>query len=426
MDSNSYDGLSGGSCERSGWPQGRPPPQGGRKLPLKRGGSREAGPLVRKDSLGSTAELQRRGSVQKLLDHLGAFANDVNDTHEGDFTDLLHNMQESEHVIKTLLDEEVKDREQGDKALDKRCASLEKVLAALQNGESGPLKQRVDSLENTFAAWADKHTRDVEALRKENDALSRQLANYTGAHKQHLEAEDRLESAVKSLASRGDSTARALAAAEAKLDHLHEGVHGCEQTCAAADSKSSALGERLKEAERRLDNSLRSCSKDLDQLKGDHGDLSHQVKQRMADTHSLINQQLASHKAKTDAIGDSHHELLSKHQGQARDLQGLMDENSKHRKDVTLLRQHVEGALGELAQNTASELKATRDDLDQILGLLSGVQKAWRPGTSRSQGPRRKRISDEGSPKTPKEVNIDLLRHTVEPRTPKASTPHLL
>jgi len=386
--------------------------------------------VTRSQSIASTADpmrqSQRKQSVQGLLRQFSTFAQDIHESHETDYCDLKHALEESDFMIKSLLDEESKEREEGDEGLKKRVSALEEALRALQggSGDGGPLKQlkeRVDRLEDA----AGKSGQDVEALKKAHKALGKELVNFNGSHGQHLgELEERIDSNMKLLNSKAEQTAAALAALEAKLKNVHEGVRGVQQS---VDSSQSALDERVRDAERRMNDSVRNTSKDLENLKGDHADLSNHVKQKLSDTDGL-HQHLASQKARTDALHNSHSQLLSKHDDYAKDIQGLKDDSAKQRKDISMVMKHVDGALGELAHNTAQELKATRDDVDQILGLVSGVQRAWRPSSSKGQRKSSKRLSDEpGSPKTPKEVTIDLSRHMGglrEPQTP--TTPHLL
>lgn len=398
--------------------------------------AREAKPQRVPSKRGSDASTKRRlvragscmkdkkANVTNLLKQFETFAHGVHEGAEEDMEHLKQEMERCEALVHDIMKREREEREEAGSRLEQRCEALERSLAAVQEQnrreqakEHDSTKQRIDHLETMFGAWADKHTRDVEMLRKANEALGGELAAFNDAHNQHLQVEESLDTAVQGLTSAAEQTAKALAAAKAKLDHMQEGVLQCDQHCAAAESKSAMLADRLKECERRLESSLGACNKELDFLKGEHGNLSLQVKQKFVETHDKIIHSAASHKANLDKHEENHGLLVTRHEGQARDLKALRDEHAKHGQDLGLLRRHVEGALGELAHNTAQELKATRDEVDQIMGLLAGVQRAWRPagggGGSRASRSalRKQRCSQEEaqSPKTPK-----------TPKTPKA------
>mmetsp|Transcript_2139 Transcript_2139/g.4846 ORF Transcript_2139/g.4846 Transcript_2139/m.4846 type:complete len:570 (+) Transcript_2139:54-1763(+) len=339
------------------------------------------------------------------------------------------------------------------------------------------MKHRVDHLETMFGAWADKHTREVESLTKEHNNFKQELAIFNDAHEQHLEVEESLDTAVKGLTAAAEQTAKALAAAKSKLDQMHEGVLGCEQHCAASDAKVAALNERTREFEKRLDgNSAHSAkelshqAKELERLRsdqhglraecssfkadhhamrGEHNGLKSELNRLLDEHHGLkadhdkvkhkfgefdskLNSRLAEEaQRREEALG--HHEQLhsmlsQKHDAQVKELTGLRDAHGKHQQDLTGLwdvhskhqqdlgqfKSNVETALSELAHNTSVELKTTRDGLDQVLALLAGVQRAWRPcmrGSPTSKSRRTSRIGGEeaGSPETP--AGIDLMKH---------------
>jgi len=261
---------------------------------------------------------------------------------------------------------------------------------------------------------------------------------------------EQLERSVKALQSNADHTAKALAAAKARLDHMQDGAGDCEKRCAAVESKASSLADRLKESEgrlegtvsqvaslanrlkeseRRLEGTVSQTVEELTALKGEQARLSLQVKQRLAEPTDVLHH-ISEHRARIDKHEEQNAILAAKQDGQARDLRDLRDDHSKQGQEMGLLRRHVEGSLGQLAHNTEQELRAARDEMDQVMQVFAVVQRAWRPAPRSGRAPRKNRAGDDpGTPKTPKEgyeVSVDLMKPGVEGDPPPTSRPHLL
>jgi len=378
-DGMSWDGNSADGSHPDLTPgRQRPPTAGGKKVQLP-GQRRPDMPMGRVNSLASNGNGdQRRGSVQALLNQFNTFATDLQETHEIDIKELKKDVDESLEMIKDMISMEHHGRKDGDAALQKRCDALEKALAQQRPSESD--KKRLDHLENMFAAWADKNTRDMESIRRAQESLSKELASFNAAHEQHLEVEQSLDTAVKGLTSAAEQTAKALAAAKSKLDHLHENVLSCEQHCTATEHKSTLVAESVKSMEtkisvtsehvlemnRKFESSISKLLKEMEALKSECDGFSNQVKQKLSDTNNLINQHAASQNGRLDPLEKGHSDLLSRHDGQSRDLKGLKDDHKKRSQELVTLRQYVDNGLGDLADSTARELKATRKDFDQM------------------------------------------------------------
>merc|ERR1719323_362227 len=75
--------------------------------------------------------------------------------------------------------------------------------------------------------------------------------------------------------------------------------------------------------------------------------------------------------------------------------------------------------MGELAHNTAHELKVTRDEVDQLLSLLAGVQRAWRP----AMRPRGRKSYCNGDCKSPGPTPQSPLSRTPS-KSRRAQSPH--
>lgn len=392
--------------------------------------------------------------LQEFTSHLhGNFADFVShfaDLAEQDMEDLKSEMHSCFGTLKDLLKQEAEERTHGEANLQDRCAQLErkqleegkhhKAHEAAIGEDLSAMKQRLDYLESMFGAWGDKHTKEVQQLQTAHEGLAKELASFGEAHDQHLEVEESLDTAVKGLTSAAEQTAKALAAAKMKLDQMHEGVINCEQRCASSASKLQALNERMQNLDHRFEGAVRDHSGELQSLRGDHSSLASELKKRHGELGSLVNQR---HEELSGAAAKRHGELrdmisaeaqareqrmtgatavfekrvadlsaalrelehktgtaLKSGGDQLREIQILRDGQTKHTDDIGSL--HTElGATKANLGGALTELEATRDELDQVLGLLASVQKAWRP-CQRGKTARRTSRSEATTPKTPK------------------------
>jgi len=338
---------------------------------------------------------------------------------------ILHHAETHKASLKGAVAGLASDRENTAKALAAAQARLDQVHQAAQNCESRlpGLADRLGDAERRLDGHASEHQSLAQHVKQRHAELHDLVHRHASDHQEHMER------TVQTLQSSADQTAKALAAAQARLDRMQDGAGSCEQRCADVESKANSLAERFKESERRIEVTVSQTVEELAVLKSECSRLALQVKQKLTETPDLL-RHISEHRARLDGHEEQNGILAARHDGQARDLTALRDDHSKQVQEIWLLRRHVEGALGEMAHNTSQELRATRDELEQVLLLLAGVQKAWRPAAARgARTSRRNRSEEAGTPKTPKagfEVSVDLMKPGMEEDAPPASRPQLL
>jgi len=213
---------------------------------------------------------------------------------------------------------------------------------------------------------------------------------------------------------------------------MQDGAAACEQRCAAAESRTDALADRLGESERRLEAAVgeprrqatgSSCPRPLLLLLvvvllaagllgglAVPGLLTGQTVEELAalkSEHARLLRRVGEHRARIDSHEKRSGVLAAGQDGQARDLRALREDHS----------------------STAQELRAARDELDRVLMLLAGVQRAWWPAPQCGQASCKNRLR-AGTPETPEaggyEASINLTKSGTEADSSPTSRPRVL
>jgi len=150
------------------------------------------------------------------------------------------------------------------------------------------------------------------------------------------------------------------------IESLQKTVRGCQTHCDKLEEQCMSLVESVCALKRQVQDSGENGSDHLEA-----------VKAHVKDLHDVLD---GHHRRLTDLIADETrarviehgavHDRLDALDRRHNDSEGLTQEFGHHKG-------HIEAALQNLALNTAHELKSSRDDIEQVHGLIQSVHRAW-------------------------------------------------
>jgi hypothetical protein len=202
------------------------------------------------------------------------------------------------------------------------------------------LEERMKYLEGLIGDNADKHSKELAAHKAAHAKL---VSDTKSRDTKHVTMEERLNYIEGALGDSADKHSKALAAAHAKIDKLSE------EERAARDRHSGSVRDLLQQERDALGAHHSTMEERLKYLEGLIGD--------NADKHW---KELQAHKA-------AHAKLAS--ESKARD---------SHHASIEERLNFVEKSFGDSAGANKSELKATQNKIELMNGRLAAVRDAWR------------------------------------------------
>lgn len=267
------------------------------------------------------------------------------------------------------------------------------------------LAERVEYLERLMGDSADRHARELEALRSAHANHAKELQGTKSAQAQHASVGERLDRLEAYWHDAGEKQAKATSTALARLDDLQRRLLPIEAraaapaavspstpaatSSAAVEASLASLRQRLEHLEATfLDHSAAHRSQ-LDDLRAGHAVLASQHKDRLASSH------LAG--AASGGAGAAHAEAAAAHAEAAastaaaahakadlhdKELQSLKDRHAKHEKDTKAMQAthhatltervaQLEKLLHDTAAKHAAEVAAVGGRADQLHGRLA-------------------------------------------------------
>mmetsp|Transcript_139137 Transcript_139137/g.444470 ORF Transcript_139137/g.444470 Transcript_139137/m.444470 type:complete len:2115 (+) Transcript_139137:85-6429(+) len=215
------------------------------------------------------------------------------------------------------------------------------------------MQERLDYLEKVLGDSADKHAREVEALKTSHSKHIEEVRNIKASNAQHatLNIEERLSYIEKRTGDHGDTHERDLAGAHAKMDQLHNRIAQCERTGAAVtDLKRSHTGLASEKAQ--LDSAHATMKERMDYLERLMGDSAEKHAKAVEET-----------RAKAEGM----HKRLAACEKHGETVTGLQRDHEDHKRDHELHKgtvqerlQHLEYMIADVAERHSKEVEAVK------------------------------------------------------------------
>jgi len=267
--------------------------------------------------------------------------------------------------------------------LQKAHSSLANEKAALDMHYAA-LKERVEYLDGLLSSSADKHSRELEAIKSAHAKLASETKEHhgkfadilaeekdaRGAH--HLSVQERLAFLENLLGESADKHDQHLSALEAhkgfhaKLTSEMESLKRAHESHLkgkdSLDKHHASVSERLEYIETLLGDSAEKHTRELEALKAAHAKLTKE-RDGVASHQGSLNQRVELlEKALSDAV-DKHatelEQIRGAHGKHAKELEGFKGAHARHASMVERL-EYVEKLLGDAVEKHATELEEIR------------------------------------------------------------------
>jgi chromosome segregation ATPase len=295
-------------------------------------------------------------------------------------------------------------------------ASLKTTLDDRHNS----LQERVDYLERQLGDSAEKHARELKALKDAHGRHARDLESVKSNTK-HASVEERLDYVEKAIGDSADKHAAELAAAHSKLEQMHGRLLSCESHAntvgelrkahsgLSSDKNSwemshASLKERVDHLDMllgeagekhgkgleaalakldQLNSRLAACERTgaaLSELKRSHSDLTHgkasieahhaSLKERMDYVERLLGDSAEKHTKELEAIRFAHDRHLASLTKCSKDLESVKAAHSQHSSMGERL-SLLERALGDLSHKHSQEVSAMSQKAELLHSKLA-------------------------------------------------------
>jgi len=156
----------------------------------------------------------------------------------------------------------------------------------------------------------------------------------------------------------------------AMQDAVHSKLLACERQCSNFEEHCTHLVQRVDALDRRgslhPNTDLSMQVAELTEVVGTEAQVRARHDLSVQECFKELERRFRLHDEKTKSTENQLQELMSFKEAHAQDAE-----------ELKTLKDCFEGALYEVTRNTALELKSTRDEIDQVFGVLTAVQQSW-------------------------------------------------
>jgi uncharacterized protein YoxC len=295
--------------------------------------------------------------------------------------------------------------------LDRQCNDLVNHVHHLMDGHGqlenkleGTLRNYSNELDGKLghhAAKLEDHTKDLNMIQRDLTRIDAEVENRHSSFVKTLDesmnqALGKLHQDVMAANSGGANTAKDLAALRSEVEELpRKALSGLapqiDEVRMSVNSLQQEFGTRERDSQRSMQALLDNVGNNMTQNVG-------KLDKRCSDMGELIDRQAADGERFRLAAQDCFDRMDKRFtnlddvcNGQAGDLRTLAESSAEMGAGLSQLK----SSIGRLANNTASELQTTRDEIEQICNSLCSVSKSWGSSNIRSQRMSRSMMSAE-------------------------------